>query len=155
MSKTILLLLWITIVAGLGTESAFAHAIDHRVSGGQAKVVEVFFADGRPFSFESFEVSGPGDRSPFLIGRTDKLGRVVFIPDRSGEWSVKVWSEDGHGLQTTVVVGDSETADGSESKAGTTTSPSRMDRLTGLGVGLVLICLVGVLLTVQSRRKQS
>ena len=151
MRRTALPLLLMILAAG----AAFAHAIDHRVSGEQAKVVEVFFADGRAFSFENFEVTGPGDRSPFLVGRTDKLGRVVFLPDRAGQWSVKVWSEDGHGLQTTVVVEDTEIALNGDSGPGAPASANRIPRLTGLVAGLVLICLLGVVLTIQSRRKQS
>ena len=154
MRKAVLPLLLITFGAGLAAGPALGHAIDHRVSGEQAKVVEVFYADGRPFSFENFEVAGPGDRSPFLIGRTDKLGRVVFVPNRPGEWSVKIWSEDGHGLQTTVVVEDLDAAADSEFEAAFPASKSRIRRLSGLAVGLTLICALGIFFTIQSRRKQ-
>ena len=150
MRKTVLILLWMILAAG----SAFAHAIDHRVSDTQAKVVEVFFADGRAFSFENFEVTGPKDRSPFLIGRTDKLGRVVFVPDRPGEWSVKVWSEDGHGLQTTVLVADPEASPNPAAVGDAPASAPLTRHLIGLAAGLVLICALGVVLTIQSRRKQ-
>ena len=132
----------------LATGSAFGHAIDHRVSGAQAKVVEVFYADGRPFSFESFEVTDPGARAPFQIGRTDKFGRVVFVPDRTGDWEVKVWSEDGHGLQVTVVVESLDAA------AEPPRASSRFRRWPGLVGGLILIGILGVVLTIQSRKKK-
>ncbi len=62
-------------------------------------VIEVsfYFPDGSKFSYESFEIYKEGDGVPFQTGRTDKNGRVIFIPDKEGLWIVKVYSEDGHG----------------------------------------------------------
>jgi nickel transport protein len=39
------------------------------------------------------------------VGRTDALGRLVFVPDRPGLWRVRVFSEDGHGADFTVETG--------------------------------------------------
>ncbi len=86
--------------------AAPAHEIDYVVHEGASRTVEVKTADGRPFAFESSEIFGPGDRTPHQVGRTDKHGRVSFVPDRIGEWTVKVFSEDGHGLTATIQVQD-------------------------------------------------
>ncbi len=42
---------------------------------------------------------------PDLTGQTDTQGRVVFLPDQAGEWTVKAMSEDGHGGSVKVLVG--------------------------------------------------
>ena len=69
MRIVVLGLILLGAISGSIPASALAHVIDHLVFDSPAKVVEVFYADGRAFSFESFEVIAPGDRAPFLIGR--------------------------------------------------------------------------------------
>jgi len=76
---------------------ALAHDLQHRIEEGRAVSVKLFFADGRDFAFESYEVYHAGEEVPFQVGRTDLQGRVVFLPDRAGTWRIKVFSEDGHG----------------------------------------------------------
>jgi len=76
---------------------ALAHDLQHQIDEGAAVSVRLFFADGRDFSFESYEIYRAGDEVPFQVGRTDLQGRVVFLPDRAGTWRIKAFSEDGHG----------------------------------------------------------
>jgi nickel transport protein len=76
---------------------ALAHDLLHQIAEAEAVSVRLFFADGRDFSFESYEVYRAGDEIPFQVGRTDLEGRVVFLPDRAGTWRIKAFSEDGHG----------------------------------------------------------
>lgn len=136
------LLLFVLLVPS----TAAAHAIDHRVESGAARIVTVSTPDGRPFAFEQYEVHGPDDRSPFQIGRTDRDGRVAFVPDRDGEWTVKVWSDDGHGVTATVAV---------TGGAATDTSPGfSRRRLVGTAVGLALILCIGGLAAARSRKGQ-
>jgi len=82
-----------------------AHDLQHSVAEGEAVSVKLFFADGKEFSFESYEVYRAGDEIPFQVGRTDIEGRVVFIPDRPGTWRLKVFSEDGHGADLSFTAG--------------------------------------------------
>lgn len=92
---------------------ALAHDLQHRIDEGAAVSVRFFFADGRDFSFESYEVYRAGEEIPFQVGRTDAKGRVVFLPDRAGTWRVKAFSEDGHGADlsfSTGAKGDGEDA---------------------------------------------
>ena len=76
---------------------ALAHDLRHQIDEAAAVSVRFFFADGKDFSFESYEVYRAGDEVPFQVGRTDLRGRVVFLPDRAGTWRIKAFSEDGHG----------------------------------------------------------
>ncbi len=83
-----------------------SHELLHRVENvHRAVVVEFFFADGSKFSYESYRVYKPGeDKIPFAVGRTDALGRVVFLPDTDGVWRVEVISNTGHGANLKVDV---------------------------------------------------
>ena len=74
-----------------------AHALSHAAQTGTAVIVELRYGDGSPFSYEAAEVYRPGETVPFLAGRTDANGRLVFVPDRAGDWRVRAFSEDGHG----------------------------------------------------------
>jgi nickel transport protein len=87
---------------------ALAHELQHQIDEGAAVSVSLFFADGSAFALESYEIYRAGDETPFQVGRTDLLGRVVFIPDRAGTWRIKAFSEHGHGADfsfTTAVEG--------------------------------------------------
>jgi nickel transport protein len=84
---------------------AAAHDLQHSVGEGAAVSVKLFFADGKEFSFESYELYRAGDEIPFQVGRTDIEGRVVFLPDRAGTWRLKVFSEDGHGADLSFTTG--------------------------------------------------
>jgi len=106
-ATALLLCLWLP-------ERAAAHDLRHSIEEGAAVTVKLFFADGNGFSFESYEVYHAGEEIPFQVGRTDALGRIVFLPDRAGSWRIKAFSEDGHGADfslTTGAQGGVETAD--------------------------------------------
>lgn len=79
-----------------------AHEVLHSITKGSAVIVELTYADSSPFAFESYELFRPGESIPIQVGRTDHLGRISFIPDRSGTWRIRAFSEDGHGAEFTV-----------------------------------------------------
>lgn len=85
----------------LSTHAA-AHDLRHTVTQEGAIVVELFYPDKTPFSYEGYEIYRPGDDVPFQVGRSDALGRIVFMPDRAGAWKLKAFAEDGHGAEFTV-----------------------------------------------------
>lgn len=93
----------------LSTRAA-AHDLRHTVTQDGAIVVEFFYPDETPFSYEQYEIYRPGEDVPFQVGRSDALGRIAFVPDRAGDWKVKAFSEDGHGLEVTVAGGDGNRA---------------------------------------------
>ena len=95
----------LALALALATASpASAHEILHRVSRLEAVVVTLQYADGGAFAYEQYEVLPPGESVPFQTGRSDAQGRVVFLPDRPGEWRIKASSEDGHGVELAVTV---------------------------------------------------
>ena len=110
---------------------ALAHDLQHRIDEGAAVSVRLFFADGRDFSFESYEIYRAGDEVPFQVGRTDLQGRVVFLPDRAGTWRIKAFSEDGHGA-------DFSFSTGVEGGVGDA-SPPFLERHLRIVVGVSLI----------------
>jgi nickel transport protein len=79
-----------------------AHSLNFSAQPGSAVIVELRYADGNPFSYESAEVYRPAETVPFLASRTDANGRLAFVPDRAGDWRVRAFSEDGHGGDFTV-----------------------------------------------------
>lgn len=96
MSLMRLLPLCLALFAWAG--AAPAHDLHSSVGTGEAVVVKLYFIDDKPFSFEAYEIFREGESVPYQVGRSDALGRVVFLPDRAGEWRVKAISEDGHGV---------------------------------------------------------
>lgn len=107
-----------------------AHGLDHTFAGDRAVVVTLTYDDGAPFSFESCEVTPPGEDTPSQVGRTDRRGRVAFLPDRAGDWRVRVVAQDGHGADLTVPVGADLLPAG-----GLTAAPSRFTKIvTGVSV---------------------
>lgn len=92
------------LLALLAALPARAHEVAHTVTRGDAVVIALEYADGSPFAYEQYELTPPGEALPFQTGRTDALGRVVFLPDRVGEWRLSASSEDGHGASLTVNV---------------------------------------------------
>ena len=77
----------------------YGHEIEHRVSKADAVVVTIHYPDRRPFAFEKYEIYREGEKKPFQTGETDAGGRLAFLPDGEGEWLVKAFSRDGHGVE--------------------------------------------------------
>jgi nickel transport protein len=126
--------------------TAVAHGVATTTATGPAVTVTATYGDGLPLSFEACEVLAPEDEVPFQVGRTDRLGRVVFAPDRPGTWQVKVTTADGHGTTVSVAVGD----DLLTTPSGPTGARTRSWKIiTGIGV---LFGAFGLLALVQQRR---
>jgi nickel transport protein len=82
--------------------SAGAHGLRYTVTDEKSVVIELSYASGKAFSNEAYEIYRAGGGNPYQTGRTDPSGRIVFIPDSSGTWRIKAFSEDGHGLDITI-----------------------------------------------------
>lgn len=126
---------------------ASAHELQHEAEHGDAVSVRFHYADGAPFSYETCEVYRPGEETPFQVGRTDALGRIAFVPDREGEWRVRVFSEDGHGADLRVPAGPLR-----EPSAPSPARASRSSRLL-FGLGLIL-GVYGTIALIQTRKKK-
>jgi nickel transport protein len=81
---------------------ASAHDLRHTVTQAGSVVIQLAYADETPFSFEGYEIYFADETIPFQVGRTDKLGRIAFVPDRTGTWRIKAVSEDGHGAEFSI-----------------------------------------------------
>ncbi len=89
--------------------SSIAHEVITQVKKETAVVVEARYPDGMPFSYESYEVYSPDNsKIPFAKGRTDRNGRIIFLPDKKGVWIVKAFSSDGHGFVKRIDIKDLE-----------------------------------------------
>lgn len=122
-----------------------AHSVEHRIERGEA-VFLTFSAGGQPLVDAVFRVYSPEPGPPFATGRTDRLGRVSFLPDRAGAWRVMVSTTDGHGASVRVDVETSPRAASDATKAG----PSRWARIAA-GVGY-LLGIAGLLALWKARR---
>jgi nickel transport protein len=122
-----------------------AHELIQNVTRGSAVVIELSYSNGSPFSHEQYEIHFEGEDVPFQTGRTDALGRIVFVPDRRGSWRVRAFSEDGHGMDTTVESG-SEGAPGSARAV-------REGRTVRIVFGILTIVLAFMILFVIVKRR--
>jgi nickel transport protein len=83
---------------------SFAHGVHPHVENQQAKSVAFSYENHQPMAQEQYDVFAPGSETPFQSGKTDLKGRAVFCPDQEGEWTVRVFTEDGHGATAHVMV---------------------------------------------------
>lgn len=87
----------------------FCHEVSYSINQKNCYLVEIFYADGTKFSYESYEIYKPGDEEkPFQVGRTDQKGRICFLPDQDGKWRIKAFTEDGHGVNFVVEIREGE-----------------------------------------------
>lgn len=98
------LLIVMVLVASLFPLPADAHGVRTYVVAGDTTVVTVTHEDGEPLAGASFTVRAPGSDGPFKQGTTDAQGRLIFHPDRPGDWRVRVATADGHGAVVTVAI---------------------------------------------------
>lgn len=100
----------------IGPPVAIAHGLRHEIARGEAVIVLLYHEEGDPFANEAYEVYAPGGLPPHQVGRTDAAGRLSFLPDRAGAWRIKVFSEDGHGLDIAIDAAPGQVALGGPSR---------------------------------------
>jgi nickel transport protein len=126
----------------------FAHDLHHQTQRLEAVVVSFSFAQKDDYSFQPYEIYAPSQSEiPFAVGRTDALGRIIFVPDASGIWTLKSFGEDGHGAVIKVDV-DQIKENSDCDKASSVGLIARL--LIGLGT---LFAIFGVLYFIANRRK--
>jgi nickel transport protein len=84
-----------------------AHGTVTRTSAAEATVVTITHDDGDAVAGARFDVFPPDSDTAFLSGATDARGRVVFLPDRAGNWRVRIATPDGHGADVQVAIDQS------------------------------------------------
>lgn len=128
-------------------QSARAHDLQYTVVGGQAVVIKLFYADNTPFTFEGYEIYREGEKLPYQVGRTDKQGRIAFLPDAAAQWQVKAISEDGHGLDFKLSTDAAAALSGSEKPL--------FERYSRIFIGVALILGVFGVLNLYLKRRKS
>jgi nickel transport protein len=82
-----------------------AHELLYHVgTADNAAVVQLYYEGHEPFAYEAYRLYRGDEELPFQLGRTDALGRVVFLPGDAERWRLVTHSEDGHGVDTGIVV---------------------------------------------------
>lgn len=81
-------LLWTVILISHGVSYEFFE---------NAKGIKIFYDDSTPMSFADYKIYSP-DGKLFAEGETDKMGRILFMPDRVGKWRIEVDDGMGHGI---------------------------------------------------------
>jgi nickel transport protein len=77
---------------------AWGHEVKVEIAKQDAAVVSLSYADGKPFTYEAYEIYQPGKDIPEQVGRTNAQGQIVFLPGAQTEWRVKAYTADGHGI---------------------------------------------------------
>jgi nickel transport protein len=140
MNKLLLLFLLFAV-------QAYAHDIHYSVAQEKAYMVQVYYADGTKFSYESYEVYKPSDHKvAYMVGRTDAEGRVLFVPNEAGKWLIKVFSDDGHGANIELNVDSSMKM--FEKKL------DFFEKYARASFGLGILMLIFSIITIYARRKR-
>jgi nickel transport protein len=128
--------------------SLFAHDVHYTVSQGNAYIIDIYYADGTKFAFESYEIyKADNDKTAYQVGRTNAIGRIAFVPDSAGKWNIKAFTDDGHGVSFSIDV-----------KEGQTMTEKKVDFFEKFarpifGVGIILI--IFSILNIFVRRKNN
>jgi hypothetical protein len=112
----------------------------------EASVIRLNHGDDTPLVNADYELSVVGVETPYQSGKTDVFGRVVFIPGDLREWRLRVFNQDGHGIDTTF-----ELDRGALSRVHHDHDSSDVTRLI-LGIG-ILLSVFGLLM-LYTRKKR-
>ncbi|MFP4367470.1 MAG: hypothetical protein ACLFQA_10285 [Bacteroidales bacterium] len=94
------------LLVSFSIESA-AHGISFETSKEPPVIiVKASFSATAPLVDARVDVYAPGDDQPYQSGRTDRTGNFAFMPDRSGEWALRVDDERGHADRATIEISD-------------------------------------------------
>lgn len=126
-----------------------AHAAAAHDSHGTYQVGAAIIAtfeghDGAAAEGWAFTVLDP-DGAAWSRGMCDALGHAVFVPDRPGDWKVRVYAPDGHGGEVVVPVTAEFLAIGTGELAGGTADgacpvePGRRSWITWLVAAVVAV----------------
>ena len=78
-----------------------AHEVVHQIAVSQTMTVQLRYADGEPFAFETYTLYPDSAPMPTQTGRTDAQGRIAFFADQARRWRLRAFSADGHGVDLT------------------------------------------------------
>jgi len=122
-----------------------AHDLIHKVSEQKSIVVHLSFGNDDDFSYEPYEVFYADEKMPYSVGRTDKHSQLLLLPDRAGEWYIKVMSDDGHGKVIAIVV--------DENFSFKDNSQPLYEKFLKIFVGVSIIFFIFTVIQFKNRRK--
>ena len=95
MKKIFALLIFLFVL--MNENPGYAHGVGYREISVKAVPLEFFYSTGEKMSYCEAKIFSPKD-SKFAAqsARTDEQGRIVFIPDISGDWRIIVNDGQGH-----------------------------------------------------------
>ena len=96
--EKLILLIYVIVSLLLLTKNALPHSVLGKTSMQKGILVEAEYDDGEPMSYSSTEIFDSEEKLPFQSGRTDRNGRFLFYPDKTGDWKVIVNDGMGHRL---------------------------------------------------------
>jgi nickel transport protein len=75
-----------------------SHGTGLEIERREATVIRLQHDDDTPMADANYELTASGEDQPYQTGHTDARGRVVFIPGDARQWHLRVFSQDGHGI---------------------------------------------------------
>ncbi|MBD3222343.1 hypothetical protein GF314_13980 [bacterium] len=136
----------------LAAAPALGHGVVHHTGQASAFTVTFTYADGSPIAFADYQVHGPQDPRPAAVGLTDRAGRVAFLPDRPGPWTVRVTTADGHGKTVELAITEDQLDGAAADHAGDDVAGGGTARWLRALLGVGLILLVALILSTVLRR---
>jgi nickel transport protein len=134
---------YILLIVLLWTAPGWAHGVEGVILPAQGYLLTAHYDDGEPMSYAEVQIQAPDANLAFQTGRTDRNGRLMFQPDRSGRWQVEVKDGMGHRAAFDVAVADGPPQTAPVAPPGTAGSVSRgQAAVTGLAIifGLTGVC---------------
>lgn len=98
--KKILIMIFISIT------SIFSHEVILETKDINAKLVQIRFSDGTPFSYEKCEIFylEEKDFKPFQVVFTNSFGEFTFLPKNKGKYKIQCFRADGHGISKEIEI---------------------------------------------------
>jgi hypothetical protein len=128
------------------TPLLFSHGLGFEIDRHEASVIHLHHSHDTPLANADYELSIIGAETSYQSGKTDALGRVAFIPGEVRKWRLRVFNQDGHGIDTTFEL----TPDGLSDAHHAHTSSHISTMILGVGI---LLSGFGLLMLF-SRRKR-
>lgn len=93
------LFLWLPLfLLTLLPVQGLCHGLNCSITPGSAGILTATTIPGDPIIFAEVKIYAPqNDSIEFANGRTDRVGRFAFVPDRPGMWTVRLVVESDHG----------------------------------------------------------
>ena len=96
--KKIILLICVFVCLLIPAQNGFSHGVFGNIVMEKGILVKAEYDNGEPMSYSSTKIFDSEEKLPFQSGRTDRNGRFLFYPDKSGDWKVIVNDGMGHCL---------------------------------------------------------